>query len=730
MTDPIPDTQTTKLTFDVDAALLVELGERLVARRSVALAELIKNAYDADATKVTISLTNTGTDYGEILVEDDGLGMTLDVMKSAWMRIATTDATKHSHSKKYGRPRTGAKGVGRFACGKLASHLTLESVTQTEKGSEKIYAEFHWPDFKPGLDLAEVPTVVKHEVFAEAMPSGTTLRLSGLTQYWAERDITELQSELADLMNPIEGTKAILRSREYSPDPGFQSIIIAPEFPKYEGDISERFLSAAWGILHGTIGEQGTPQYFLNTHSTTTQQEFKPLEPRYQELQGIEFTVRMMVYKGDSFRAFGYNLSQARDIGRLRGGVKVYLDGFQVYSYGSPGDDWLELDQDRARRIVSHSPALTKEAEGLERPMLLLPGNMQLFGAVSISRDRNPGLSASISRERLVQNRGFEELRRFVREGINWMTVCYARQTTTRTATSTPPLFEKSGNTNDILKAIKVQIEYTKKIPSDVRKELKESVEELEEAIAKERSAQISEQSMLRVLASAGTTILVFDHTLRAMASQLSDIVNTLAQESDFLATERIQSFEEQLEHLKSWASVAVGQGSLVGLLVGSEARTKTRTLAVRPLIEALHRGFSGYMDRFGISLDIDVAPTVRTPPLLEAELYAVLLNLLTNAFKAVREGSRRQVNIESEGNKESFLLRVNDTGVGLPKKRRQEVFGPFVTTSQPDPVLGVGTGLGLTIARDIVESWNGQIYFKDADKPWKTSVEIAIPYG
>ena len=54
--------------------------------------------------------------------------------------------------------------------------------------------------------------------------------------------------------------------------------------------------------------------------------------------------------------------------------------------------------------------------------MLLLPGNMQLFGAVAISREQNPVLAVSISRERLVHNEGFEQLKEFVRGGIDWMT--------------------------------------------------------------------------------------------------------------------------------------------------------------------------------------------------------------------------------------------------------------------------------------------------------------------
>ena len=72
--------------------------------------------------------------------------------------------------------------------------------------------------------------------------------------------------------------------------------------------------------------------------------------------------------------------------------------------------------------------------------------------------------------------------------------------------------------------------------------------------------------------------------------------------------------------------------------------------------------------------------------------------------------------------------MKVNDTGTGVPKDNRQDVFQPFVTTSSPDPVLGVGTGLGLTIVRDLVTSWGGKVDFVDAMTPWRTTVEISLP--
>ena len=723
MTNP----ETTSLAFDVDAALLVELGERLVAWRSIALAELVKNAYDADATEVTVSFQNVAGKNGEIVVTDNGSGMTLETMKHGWMRIATTDAVANSLSKRFGRRKTGAKGVGRFACRRLASRLLLESISEGQEGLERIKATFDWNSFGAGMDLSAITVNVTRESVSEKSPLGTTLRFTGLTDRWEEHDLAEIQRELDALMDPLGQEGYVQRDATKDPDPGFSISIQAPEFPKFEGLISARFLEAAWGVLTGKVTDQDQPEYILTIGESKERLSHKPSVYHFPGLAGATFTIRMMVYAGSRFRSLGYNLADARNLGRELGGVRIYLDGFQVFTYGSPGDDWLGLDQDNARRLVRTPEPLIEEAEGLRRPMLSLPGNMQLFGSVAISREKNPGLAVSISRERLVQNESFEHLKNFVRAGIGWLTVCYAREL----AKTRRSERNRAAPTETAAQAIRWAKDFVNRavgLTGENRLEIEASLTEAERLLTLEREAHISELSMLRVLASAGTTVLVFDHTLRAMAGQLLNVVDRLGVATSHLPEDDKSRFQQTLDDLTSWSSMATGQGSLVGLLVGPDARTRRTSLAIHPLVESLKRGFSGYTDRFGISLENIVPPGVRTPPLHEAELYAVFLNVLTNSFKAVREVSERRVCVEASGTEDEVTIRVHDTGVGIPSSIKQEAFDPFVTTSQPDPVLGVGTGLGLKIVRDLARAWGGDAYFADPVAPWKTTIEIVIP--
>ena len=108
-----------ELSFIVDSALLSELGERLVETVHLALAELIKNAYDADATEVEVMVMPDKKGKSIITVSDNGVGMAFADVQNYWMRIATTIKVKEQVSPRYGRPRTGSKGIGRFSCRRI-----------------------------------------------------------------------------------------------------------------------------------------------------------------------------------------------------------------------------------------------------------------------------------------------------------------------------------------------------------------------------------------------------------------------------------------------------------------------------------------------------------------------------------------------------------------------------------------------------------------------------------
>ena len=112
-----------KVRFSVDADLISRLGNELVARQETALSELVKNAYDADATEVTLRFIDTDSLGGTLIIEDNGTGMDREQLIDGFMRISSNIKKEKPVSDIYNRKKAGRKGIGRFAVQRLGKHL-------------------------------------------------------------------------------------------------------------------------------------------------------------------------------------------------------------------------------------------------------------------------------------------------------------------------------------------------------------------------------------------------------------------------------------------------------------------------------------------------------------------------------------------------------------------------------------------------------------------------------
>jgi signal transduction histidine kinase len=703
--------------FSVDSHLLLELGERLVARKSVALAELIKNAYDADATAVTVTFKGIREQGGTIMVKDNGEGMTLETFQKGWMLVATDMKMSSPVSSKYGRPKTGSKGVGRFACRVLSDKIVLETVAKAGRGKVRTRATFDWQRFSPGsmIDSISVP-VVSEEVGVD-VETGTSLRLENVREAWSESDIRQVRADIVDLVSPFP-----VERRDITPkaDPGFEIRFDAPEFEAESGPVSETILKAAWAELSGSVDDGGRPSYRLEIrHPKKTLRYTPPGE--FSAIGACEFRIRMMSYQKEVMGDTGVSIGEARKFGLERGGVRMYLDNFRVFSYGEPGDDWLNLDSSRARRVVGFQELKDYE-ENVERPMLLLPGNNQLFGAVHLSRMRNKNLQLTVTRERLVENKAFIDLKRFVRLGIEWMTVQYARQLAKRKDKSRPDPLVPLATARDKIR------DRSQVLGPQATEEILQLLDTARDSFRQREESHISEISMLRVLATTGTMILLFEHELSAMIAELKDTERQMSQEVVFLPAGRRTVFQQSVEKMGEWIRTVEEYGLQLGVLMGSESRLRLRAYPLRPILDDLAKPFQKYMSDYQMVFVNDLPPTLRSPPMYLCEISSIFLNLLTNSMKAVRKSPFRQISVRGQETKDGTQIFFLDTGKGVPDERREEVFEPFNSTSEPDPILGQGTGLGLKMTRDVVETYGGTIHFIDPPEGWGACVEILFP--
>ena len=125
------------------ARLITMLGDQLIKNELIALIELIKNSYDADASWVKVSFINFGEDFSltpssKLIIEDDGCGMSEDILRAHWLNPATPEKLRRkarSSQTPKGRVLQGEKGIGRFAVFKLGK--TIKITTRRQKQNDK-----------------------------------------------------------------------------------------------------------------------------------------------------------------------------------------------------------------------------------------------------------------------------------------------------------------------------------------------------------------------------------------------------------------------------------------------------------------------------------------------------------------------------------------------------------------------------------------------------------------
>jgi hypothetical protein len=417
-----------ELIFSVDSALLSELGEKLVETPHIALVELVKNAYDADATQVKVKIVPYRRRGPEVHISDNGSGMTFRDVENYWMRIATTHKRAHDVSQRYGRPRTGSKGIGRFSCRRLGAQLNLLTTAPLGGGYfEQTEVEFDWTKFKPGEEITTIKCDGARRRVKDVSP-GTILIIGGSPiDEWSKRGYDFLKRQLA-VLTANRGRKRA----GFEEDPGFNVSLQAPGFNEEISNLREELLSAGWGELKIRVNNGGQATCTLNAlkvgQKTITYPEKVPNLASVFARIGImpidrdEMRNREVISKG--------SLSEIVDDW---GGVYVRQKGFRVYPYGEPGNDWLNIDRDRGIRRTALSEILQPFAAKLrgvnpKRALLSLLSSKSYIGDVEIG-DRADGFEMKASREGFVGEDGIKSLQELVRFAIDWSTIYreYAR---------------------------------------------------------------------------------------------------------------------------------------------------------------------------------------------------------------------------------------------------------------------------------------------------------------
>lgn len=389
-----------QMQFKISSFLKDLIGRDLITDEFVAVFELVKNSFDANAQKVKIIFENQyDPETAKIIIWDDGRGMDRSDLQNKWLFVAHSDKRDGTEDKDYRdkiqhrRTFAGAKGVGRFSCDRLGKYLNLISIK--DKFKAKIEnLKIDWTSFEKDSNDEFVNIKIKHNVLAKTnyknFTKGTILEISGLRDKWDRDRIKKLKNSLEKLINPIQGNNTDDFSIE---------IIAKAELLQDKKEKDER--DKVNGIVHNIIFERlglKTTQIkvkitnnggIITTTLTDRGTEIYTLKERnpYNKLYDINIILFVLN------RAGKINFKKIMGVNSVEyGSVFIYKNGFRIYPFGEEGDDTLRIDR--------------RKQQGFYRFL----GTRDLLGRIEINGERSD-LRESTSRDGgLIKNESWNQL--------------------------------------------------------------------------------------------------------------------------------------------------------------------------------------------------------------------------------------------------------------------------------------------------------------------------------
>lgn len=729
-----------QLAFRAEARLLQELGERLVAQPEVALVELIKNSYDADATVCNIAFSSDGK---TLSVSDNGHGMTKDEFETRWMTIATSKKAQDRFSRNYARDLTGQKGIGRFAVRFLGSKLQVVSIaTDSARGCKtRLVADFDWQkiDENPSLVATSIP--FRLFLADPNEPDGTTLYISGLRRGGDFAFNPSFRSNVLKIVSPLSGLdrgRFKQQTKKKNHDPGFRATLPGDD-DSSSIDVAKYVLDNAWGTLTIDLFRSDLVyrvSFFQDSHTYE-------LRLKYQSAisAGLHADIRFFPRRAGLFADKGVDGRTAYTWVRNNSGVVVVDRGFRVKPYGDSEDDWLSLDRDTARHVrdwrtkiaEEHFPMSAREkADPALNPMLNLPSNHQLVGAVFIksssekSGDSPEDIVPSTDREGFLRTEGFEHLVDIVRAGIEYLAWI----------DKTRLLDEQERIAKEAAKKVKADfkaaIEFVQSVPtlsiaekSRLVKDYSTLSQRIEEVEDYDREAR----RKLEVMGSLGVVAGFLTH-------EASRIVTTIQEAASVIAglSKKHPELKPHLVTLNESYEALKSHLEYTKLFVDAAHNFKAIAFKSAPQVRRVVDKFSKFAFDHDVRIVVEIAPDVQAPPMPITVYSGILLNLYTNALKAVlaKEYTAGAAEICFKGwtSGSQHIIEVLDNGTGIPENIAARIWDPlFTTTSRLNNPLGSGMGLGLSLVKQLVEQVRGKIALVKAPAPYSTCFRVTFPF-
>jgi nitrogen-specific signal transduction histidine kinase len=714
--------------FEPYARLMNIIGDQLITNKIVGVIEVIKNCYDADAEKVQVrffNVENRGKSYltekqrPYIEIEDDGEGMTLDIITNVWLRPATPNKLDKRKNKKditkKGRVIQGEKGIGRFAIHKLGEMI---HVFTKAKGEHEVKLEMDFTEFNPEkADLFNQPIVeykllnkVENKWFVNDPPEeikklhGTLIRIYNLREEWRDKDYEELYKAVQRLIPPIDPNAIRLGVKEFKSEFDVSIYKGSSLYTSEQATTFRDVIEQAHFKMLGNISKDGILSFNYKAASPIRKfdREINLLDRKeMSDLNYVSKSIDKWFYKEDegikklklnrtpicgefkfSFYAFDFtdkNFTKNAIASFIKDNfVFVLRDGVRVYPYGEKGEDWLNLDKLRA--TIKAGQYISSN---------------DLTGFVYITRNDNPMLKDATNRQGIMDQDGaLEDFKNLVTAATEIF------NTEIKIDKNKLELKRNIGFKDSNSLVTKSYDALEKSLVKIDNKEVLEKANKFLDTVQKHSAVMKDRMETVEDLAGLGMAVEKASHDalmlLAKMRGNIKDFQKK-AKNKDYKNEELIKLLNELDENL----SFVYDEMQVIQPLFKIQ-RKAIQDVSVYDNIEKVVKYFRRELENkisVQIIKDNDIVVTTNNGLILQ-----VLINLLDNAIYWVNRTEKKKTEIAFKINSKDNTLTIADNGAGIREDVEPLIFNEFFSLKSD------GRGLGLYIVKEILLRINAEI--------------------
>lgn len=709
--------------FKPYARLMNIIGDQLITDKKVAVVEIIKNSYDADAENVKVrffNMNNYGISYYTekeqpyIEIEDDGDGMTLKTITDVWLRPATPnklDKKKQKQNKTLkGRIIQGEKGIGRFAIHKLGEKI---EVFTKAAGHDEIKLEMDFTEFNPEkADLFNQPPAeyklldaVHNSWFVNNPPEvinkvkGTIIRIYNLREKWNKSDFIELYKSIQRLLPPIDENAEKLNIA-FKQDFVVRTYLDKTEFAPDDVTTFKDIIERAQYSMYGSVSEDGVLDFTYESTSPKRKIERRVNLLKKESLSEFQYPTntiedwfiannRTPNCGGFKFSFYAFNLKNrdktvlTKEIEQFikKNFIYLFRDGVRVYPFGEPGYDWLDLDKLRARVRAGD---------------YISYNDLTGFVYIGQGEKENPLLKDSTNRQGMMNIDGayedFKTLVTAVTQVLNLEKKVDENRMNVikeRSFKDSNEIVTKAFNT---LKSSLVKID---------NREVLEKANKFLDTVERHNTIMKDRMETVEDLAGLGMAVEKASHDALTLLSKLRGNVKDFrlkAKNQDYKNDELLALLNELDENL----NFVYDEIQVIQPLFKNQ-RKAIQDISVYESVEKVLKYFRREIDgKISVKIIKDNDIIVKTNKGL---ILQILINLIDNAVYWVNknETKRKEITIELNTGNNSFT--IADSGPGIREDVVPVIFNEFFSLKSD------GRGLGLYIVKEILLRINGEIF-------------------